>query len=382
MNIKDFTNPLARQALSAPSFMNAMLDILNNEKLVRLLSVKEIWDAQQIIITGCGDSWLAGIAAVPVFESVAKMDVEVMRCVEFSRFFGSKRLGYSPNTPLVIGISISGAVSRVIEALRRANHYGANTIAITDDPLSPAAREAKHALILNLPKDYEYMPGGNSYIASTLALMQIALRFARAKNTMNPEELENIQRELRDYAAAWRTLDIDERCFALARVYKDLRAYDFIGDYADYATAFFGSAKVLECFGGYTTYDDSEGWCHINFYLSGPETIGRVIIANSDTPSFGRLKETINTIRNMKSPAIVVSDAEKNEFGPPGPNFDVFTTPKAPRFWFSPLLQHIPFDLVAGYIGKLKGKADFRADNPLFKSLGSRRIRESLIKII
>ena len=41
---------------------------------------------------------------------------------------------------------------------------------------------------------------------------------------------------------------------------------EFIGDGADYATAFFGSAKMVESFGGLTTYDDSEDWNHINFF--------------------------------------------------------------------------------------------------------------------
>ena len=135
----DYDSSLARQSRLAPGFLKTMQQTMTEEKLVSTLPLKELWDAQQIIITGCGDSWLAGIAAKPVFESVAKMDVKVMRNIEFTRYLGSKMLGYSPNTPLVIAISISGNVSRVVEAVMRAKHYGANTILITNNPNSAAA---------------------------------------------------------------------------------------------------------------------------------------------------------------------------------------------------------------------------------------------------
>jgi glucosamine 6-phosphate synthetase-like amidotransferase/phosphosugar isomerase protein len=93
MNKADYGNSLARQALLAPKMVKIMQNSMSQQKLQAVLPMKELWDAQQIIITGCGDSWLAGIAAKPVFESLAKMDVDVLRCVEFTRHFGAKRLG-------------------------------------------------------------------------------------------------------------------------------------------------------------------------------------------------------------------------------------------------------------------------------------------------
>ena len=382
MNKMDYDSSLARQSRLAPGFLKTMQQTMTEEKLVSTLPLKELWDAQQIIITGCGDSWLAGIAAKPVFESVAKMDVKVMRNIEFTRYLGSKMLGYSPNTPLVIAISISGNVSRVVEAVMRAKHYGANTILITNNPNSAAAKEARYVLPLEMPQG-EYQPGGNSYIASTFALMQLALRFARAKNTVSPLELDAMQKGFGAYADAWAAAlpEMEDRAFELAKTWKDLRAYDFIGDYAEYATAFFGSAKVLECFGGYTTYDDSEDWCHINYFLREPETIGRVAITNSDTPSFGRMKETLKAVEQLGSHCMVVTDAGKGEFAS---SFQVFTTPKAPFFWMAPLLQHIPFDYVAGYMGRMKGVEDFRHDVPVFELLNKapHRLTQSQIEII
>ena len=382
MNKMEFDNSMARQGRLSPEFVKIMQQRMTFDKLVGALPLKELFDAQKIIITGCGDSWLCGIATKPTFESVAKMDVEVLRNVEFSRYFPSKALGYSPNTPLVVVISISGQVSRAIEALRRANHYGANTIAITNDPQSPVGKEAKHVIPLDMPQG-EYGPGLNSYIASMSALNALALRIARAKNTICTREEADMKKAILDYADAWAAIidDVDNRAFELAKTWKDLRCVDFVGDYADYATAFFGSAKVIECYGGYTTYDDSEDWCHINYFLREPQSIGRVFILNSDTPSFGRIKETLAAVEQLGSPCIVVTDAPASEFPA---SFTVFTTPKAKYFWLSPLMQHLPFDFVSGYIAELLGIENFRRDMDVFKNAArdADRIRGSKIEII
>ncbi len=369
MNKRDCDNLMARQARLSPEFVKIMSDSMSYDKMLGALTMKEIWDAQKVIITGCGDSWLCGIAAKPVFEKIAKMDVECMRNVEFTRYYNKKNLGYSPNTPLVFGVSISGTVSRAIEAMERATHHKAMSVAITNNPESPIAKAARRVIPLDMPvadengKPYEYNPGVNSYIASTMALMKTAIRIARVKNKISMREEVDIIKSMHDWVDEYCKIinDIDDRCFELAKTWKDLRAVDFIGDYADYATAFFGSAKVIEAYGGYTTYDDSEDWCHINYFLRDPETIGRVVVANSETESFNRLKETMVAIEQLKSPTIVITDAPKSEFPE---SFEVFSLPKPKYFWMNPLLQHIPFDFIPGYIAELKGVAHFRRDLP------------------
>ena len=45
------------------SIVKHMMNSLSYEKMLAVLPLKKLFDAQQIIITGCGDSWLAEIAA-------------------------------------------------------------------------------------------------------------------------------------------------------------------------------------------------------------------------------------------------------------------------------------------------------------------------------
>ena len=374
MNRHDYDDSLLRQARRMEEYVNIVYQ--NVLPQVKKLPVKEIWDVQKVFISGCGDSWLAGIAAKPAFESVTKIETNAIRAIEFSRFLSSKNLGYSPNTPLVILISYSGTASRVIECARRASKYGANTIAITNNPDSPLAKECRYLIHVGLPEDGEYQPGLTTYNASMLALFMIALRIGRVRNTISPLVYDDMNKELLNFVAECQKKndEFEEHAFAIASEWKDLKAEDFIGDYGDYATAFFGSAKVIEAFGGYTTYDDSEDWCHINYFLAEPERIGRVVVTNKSTPSFGRVLETINAIKIINSPCMIISDGKKEEFPE---TMEVFTTPTPKYFWMNPLVQHIPFDMVAGYIAAIKGIPSFRSDDERYSSdLSKSRLKD------
>ncbi len=365
MNRNDYDNSLARQARRLEEYAKIVYESVFPQ--VDQLPVKEIWDAQKIFITGCGDSWLAGIAAKPAFESVTKIETNAPRAIDFSRALSNKNLGYSPNTPLVILISYSGTAARVIECAKRASKYGANTIAITNNPNSPLAENCRYCIHVGLPENGEYQPGLTTYNASMIALFAIALRIGRIRNKITPLEYEDMKKELLSFVseAQKKVSEYEERAFETALKWKDLKAEDFIGDYGDYATAFFGSAKVIETFGGYTTYDDSEDWCHINYFLADPEKIGRVVINNESSPSYDRMLETINAVKILKSPCMIVSDAGKEAFPE---TMEVFTTVKPKYFWMNPLIQHIPFDFVAGYIAALKGETGFRADDERYNS--------------
>ncbi len=382
MNRQDYETSLLRQARAAEEMLRHVHGQVAGQ-MGDALPIKEIFDAQKIFITGCGDSWLAGIAAKPAFEALTKVETYAVRAMEFSRHLSGKNLGYSPNTPLVIVISYSGEATRAVECARRAALRGANTLAITSDPGSRLAKACRHVINVGLPEGGEYFPGGTTYNASLLALLMVALRMGRAKNTVSQQDYQAMNTELLDFVhcCQLKLEEYEERAFALAQRWKDLRCIDFIGDYGDYATAYFGSAKVIETYGGYTTYDDSEDWCHINYFLTGPETIGRVAVANRSTPSYGRMQETLAAVKSLGSPCMVVTDAPAEEF-PDG--IEVFTTPAPKYFWMNPLVQHVPFDLVAGYVSAMRGEQPFRGDMPAFAdpSLQARLKDGTKIKIV
>ena len=115
MDRKDYEDSLAQQSWLSEETVKAVVNAVDYKALHDAMPIKEIFDAQKIIITGMGDSYCAGIAVKPIFEKVAKVETEVWRAIEFSRIMSSKQLGFSPNTPMVIGISVSGNPARVQE---------------------------------------------------------------------------------------------------------------------------------------------------------------------------------------------------------------------------------------------------------------------------
>ena len=42
-----------------------------------------------------------------------------------------------------------------------------------------------------------------------------------------------------------------------------------------------------------SNYDDAENWCHIDYHLKHPETIGTVVFADRNSPYFKRTQETV-----------------------------------------------------------------------------------------
>ena len=84
MDKKDFENSLTRQARDTEKMVRVVFDSVTAQ-LGQTLTTKEAFDAQKIFITGCGDSWLAGVACKAAFESITKVETHVMRAVEFSK---------------------------------------------------------------------------------------------------------------------------------------------------------------------------------------------------------------------------------------------------------------------------------------------------------
>ena len=84
MNSKDYEHSLILQPRNAAASAAAVTESMNKQ-IYHLLTLQEIYDAKRVIIVGCGDSWLAGIAAKVVFARAAQTPTEARRCIEFSR---------------------------------------------------------------------------------------------------------------------------------------------------------------------------------------------------------------------------------------------------------------------------------------------------------
>src|SRR5436309_1216584 len=74
----------------------------------------------RVVLTGCGDSYFAGLAARWAFERHAGLPAEAIEAL--------------PRGALVLPISYSGQVARTVEAARNARNAGATVLAVTGRP--------------------------------------------------------------------------------------------------------------------------------------------------------------------------------------------------------------------------------------------------------
>ncbi len=125
---------------------------------------------------------------------------------------------------LVVGISQSGRSPDVVEYLRRARRSGALTVAVTNDPGSPLARQAHDVLACHAGPERSVC-ATKTYAAQLAALYLLAAALApqergralRRRLERAPEDLSGIMMREPEIAAAARRLEDVRRCVVLGR---------------------------------------------------------------------------------------------------------------------------------------------------------------------
>lgn len=364
-----YDNQLRRQCLNLPVMCEEQLKgIQEGLKAVPGEVLKKI---RRVILTGCGDSYFAGIAAVPAFQTYAgafASSFKAVRCIDAARYLEYEE-GQEEST-LVVGISASGSPVRVMEALRRANEKGCCTLAVTNVPDSRAAREAKYALIVHTPPFPEPGPGLRNYFASLSALFLLAARMGTEKGTCGAGSEEALCKAILDYTGAYgKAFDgMDSLMFELGERWKDHIGHEVIGDGPLYATAAFIGAKFVEAAGKMTNAVDSENWCHVNYFRHSPEQSGLILVANDGDHNHSRVAETMGQAVKIGRNCLLITDTNGKDYGVPE-GVTVCTVPKAPEGYefLAPLLNYIPGTLLAAYVAALRGEPYFRGEHSLQK---------------
>lgn len=363
MNKLHYDNPLRQQILSLPDLVEDQLLNCFGPGLKDLMSMAEIFDARKIILTGCGDSYAAAVAMAPVLEKYCDcFGVKAMRAIDFTRFLSRQQIGIGePNSPLVIAISAGGSSARVCEALEKANAVGAFSILMTNKPQSRAAQIAKRVYVMGTPAFPNDSPGLRSYFASVVGLIAFASRLGHVRGTLPPTGPKAFQNAIREYVGAWGSAmeRIDYQMFEQAQAWQGLTRFDFIGDDVEFGSAFFGAAKFLEVNGCTVSVDDSEDWCHINYFLKDPQSIGTVVMADKNSPAYERERETVGSAVAIGRPVLVVTNGDAEDFAPGAVICRVPQTPEGYQ-WLLPLMDYVPAALLAGYLSRLQGEPFFR----------------------
>lgn len=351
MNSKNTDHAMLRQSRFAPEFGRQMIAAITPERMAEVLPDDVARKIDKVIITGCGDSYLAGIAAKPAFDAFSGVKCEPVKNIEFTRHYRKEDL---TDTTLVIGVSVSGTATRVIEAIQRGNYNGCETLMVSNGPESQSMVEAKHALFTNMP-EIEPCAGNCSYMGTTYALICVARRLGEVKGIVD----NNFERNFLAYYDAFEAInqDLEEKCLAIAEEIKDAHHHDYIGDGINEGLVEFAAAKMVELAGVPCTIENAEDWCHINFFVRHIEETPTFVCVDKDSPSLSRAIETTECALNLGHKVYVVTDCDKEVFDE---RAHVLSLPKSDIPYVKPLMMHLPFDYISTFISELAGIPAFR----------------------
>ena len=206
------------------------------------LDFETCMSVKRIYLVGCGDSHHAPVGAELAFHQLTGVPTQALSSLPFSRYTAGYLPDTGPKTNLVIGVSVSGMVSRTIEALDLARQAGAVTVALTGNPSGPFGQVAEtvfETAVPPLPDEMRGMvvPGIRSYLASQVALYLAAIRIAEVRGTMTTRDADAERRGLAELA------DVMEETIAvcepvaneLIEQWREATIFEFVGSGPLYA---------------------------------------------------------------------------------------------------------------------------------------------------
>jgi len=307
-----------------------------------------------IYMTGCGDSYLAGAAAALAFARHAGIAAEAIHALDIARY----RVRYLPANSAVLCVSSSGEVGRTIEAAAQARAFGHRVIALTANPGSRLAAEATDML----PLKFEALgntPGTISYLAMLVTLFDLSLRWGAARGTAIAPVRAAL--EGAPELVAQTIARSDEPTARLADRLRHRAAITFIGAGPNEASARFGAAKLFEGAQMRGVATNLEEWAHGEYFVSGDGT--PVVVVAPAGASSDRVAEILEELAFVNADATLITDA-------PPTNSTANVIELAPGLpeEFSPLLAALPLSLLAFYLARDRGKQSYNFPSPMAKS--------------
>jgi len=354
-------NGMIAQIKSLPGLLAEVFPALD-ETARKTLHPELILSLKRIFITGCGDSHHAALNSELAFETLTGLPVEVATALQFARYSAGFIPQSGPSTNLVIGISVSGEVSRTLEALNLARQAGATTLALS---ATPSSRVALAGDILFQPPNPPFadpvgafIPGTRSFFINQVALLLMAVRIGEVRGKITSAEAAKIRQEIFGLGAVIEaTINAnDAAAQKLAEDWKDASEFVFTGSGPNFGIALFTAAKVLEASGDPALGQDTEEWCHLQYFARAVSTPTFAITAAERDLS--RCAEMVVAARTIGRRVAVVAPQTAGELLKLADAAFTFTPV---REMFSHLVTQIPGLLFAAYRAEAIGEPFFRA---------------------
>jgi glucosamine 6-phosphate synthetase-like amidotransferase/phosphosugar isomerase protein len=313
----------------------------------------------ELVLTGCGDSYFAGVAVTLAMERDAGIRCRALEALELARY-GVRYVPVSPTgPPLLIAISYSGEVGRTIEAATAAGRFGWHVAALTGRADGRLARSTSNPVLMDVPT-LGFSPGTSTYIAMITASLVLARELARARGRL--DGVERIERALGEAPSLAReTLALAaEPAAAVAELMSRSPVTTFLGAGPHRASAEFGAAKLFEGPQRYGVAQQLEEWAHEQYFVSGPTT--PVIVVAPAGASHDRAGELLAEMAFIGVPSILVTDEPDDAIARSATH--VLPIARGIDEAYSPLLTCLPLALAAYYLAERLGSRSYGFPSP------------------
>ncbi len=250
-------------------------------------NIKNLESCRRVVLTGSGDSLIAATAVESVFRTVAGVQTRAVSSLDATAFEPADE------STLLVAISVSGEVSRTIEAALRFRRAGAITAALTSNPGSGLAAVCDHTIRMAAPL-VRSIPHARDYSVSLLASLALAER-------LHGDRLPQIQAWIDASANV-----IESSLQWVERLEAHSQRTWFLGAGPDRATAMYGALKFWEAGGMDAGWDDLEEFAHGSHILIRPGD--RAFIVTAEGRGLARALEIVEGLRELGVPAVVISD--------------------------------------------------------------------------
>jgi len=306
---------------------------------------EQIMNANRIIMIACGTSWHAGLVAEYIFEELCRIPVEVEYASEF-RY----RNPVINKGDVIIAISQSGETADTLVAIETAKEQGAIILGVLNVVGSSIARKS-HAGAYTHAGPEIGVASTKAFTAQLAVLTMIALKIARAKNTIDDERYFLLCKELTEIPdKVALVLQQNDNVKALAEKYKNADDFLYLGRGYNFAVALEGALKLKEI-----SYIHAEGYPAAEM-KHGPialvdENLPVVFVATKDSYH----QKIISNMQEIKArKGKVISIITEGDVVSPTLSDDIIVLPPADEI-VAPMLSVIPLQLLAYYIGIAKG---------------------------
>ena len=300
---------------------------------------------RRVYIIGCGSAYHVGMAARYVFESLARLPVEVDVASEF-RY----RNPVLEKDSLALVISQSGETADTLAALRLCKDRGVRTIGIVNVVGSTIAREADATMYTWAGPEIS-VATTKAYSTQLAVCYLLATEFARVRGTLADGQYENLIAEMEALPDKMEKILADkERIQWFASKYANARDAFFIGRGLDYATALEGSLKFKEI-----------SYIHSEAFAAGEMQHGPISLVEHGTLVVGILtqpdlyeKSVSNMVEVKSRGAFLMGLTTYGNYSiEDTAGFTVYVPKTDPHFATS--LAVIPLQLLAYYVSCAKG---------------------------